>query len=73
MKCIYNNFFGIHALDVVLFLIERGTLGGLFIATARLEAGYCSCWTFCADTSRWHDGIPLFIPSDLCLHCISDG
>ena len=42
MKCIYNNFFGIHALDVVLFLIERGTLGGLFIATARLEAGY-SC------------------------------
>lgn len=59
-------------LGVVLFLIERGTLGGLFIATARLEAGY-SCWTFCADTNRWHDGIPLFIPSDLCLHYISDG
>ena len=58
---------------VVLFLIERGTLGGLFIATARLEAGYCSWWTFYADTSRWHDGIPLFIPSDLCLHYISDG
>ena len=29
-------------LCVVLLLIERGTLGGLFIATARLEAGY-SC------------------------------